>query len=203
MRQPSYRVVFSLALVANLISYPGSLASQSASPETSVVGKLKKHARGPDKLGTDAAKAEISLAKQGDKQQMQRIVCELWYSKDAEAQMEATVKLGAVGGYASIKALAEVMQQKPDYNVGPRGGHLGSLQSYAVKQLAALLPEVIPAMFWNFPTTATEEQKRNWYEWIQQHRDEIYSAPQEVPNVNRQTCRAVLREQDRNISINP
>ena len=132
---------------------------------------------------------------------MQRIICELWYSKNAGAQMEATAKLGAVGGYASIQTLAKVMQEHPDYNVRPQGGHLDSLQSYAIKQLAALLPQLIPAVFRNFPNTATEEQKRNWYEWIRQHRADINTAPQEVPEVDQQTCRVILREQNRKIRV--
>jgi hypothetical protein len=173
------------------------LASQSAAPTNADIQHLQQQARGPDKLGSNASRAEILLAKSGDGGQMQRIACELWYSKDARTQMEATIKLGQVGGYASIEVLSEVMRRNPEYNVTPHAGFLAPLQSYAIKQLAVLLPQVISPAFGNFPNTATEDQIRGWYDWIQQHHDEIYSPPQEVPNVTLKACRAVFKQQKR------
>jgi hypothetical protein len=184
-------------LVCIFLNLSATLASQSAAPRNADKQHLQQQAQGLHRLENNAATAEILLAKDGDRRQMQRIACELWYSKDARTQMEATIKLGQVGGYASIEELSEVMHRNPKYNVTTHAGFLASLQSYAIKQLAVLLPQVIPPVFGNFPNTATEEQMRTWYEWIQQHHDEIYTAPQEVPDVTLKACRIVLKQQRR------
>jgi hypothetical protein len=184
-------------LVCIFSGLSATLASQSAAPTNADKQHLQQQARGLHRLESNAATAEILLAKDGDRGQMQRIACELWYSKDARTQMEATIKLGQVGGYASIEELSEVMHRNPEYNVTAHAGFLASLQSYAIKQLAVLLPQVIPPAFGNFPNTATEEQMRTWYEWIQQHHDEIYTPPQEVPDVTLKACRIVLKQQRR------
>jgi hypothetical protein len=174
-----------------------TLASQSAAPTNADIQRLQQQARGPDKLGSNASRAQIFLAKSGDGGQMQRIACELWYSKNARTQVEGTIKLGQVGGYASIEVLSEVMRRNPEYNVTPHAGFLAPLQSYAIKELAVLLPKVISPVFGNFPNIATEDQIRGWYDWIQQHHDEIYSPPQEVPNVTLKACRALFKQQKR------
>ncbi len=132
----------------------------------------------------------------GDREQLERIVCELRYSNNDDTQMEAITKLGLVGGYASIQELARVMHDNPDYNSPRRSrtGFMAPLRDYAVKELAVLLPQVIPPGFHAFPLAATQEQIHGWYEWIQQHHDEIYTPPLEVPDVSKKSCKALTKK---------
>ncbi|MBI2679369.1 MAG: hypothetical protein HYX28_11360 [Candidatus Koribacter versatilis] len=154
--------------------------------------QLQKDASKPNKrIWTPAAKAQVRLAQIGDRSQMEGIVCELLFGKTAETQYEATVKLGKVGGYASIQALARVMLDDPQYNARPQG-FLGRPRDYAIKTLGQLVPGLIETRFQIFPPGATEEQIKSWYNWIQVHREELYKPPTDGWQVDKETCQKYL-----------
>lgn len=156
--------------------------------------RLKQEAALPDKsLWTPAAKAQVRLARLGDRSEMESIVCEMQFGTSAKVQYEAISKLQAVGGYASIQALSAVMLANPDYNARP-SGFVARQREYAIKALGELLPQVIPARFRIFPPTATEEQIHGWFNWIQEHREELYRPPTEGWQVDKKGCRRYLRK---------
>ena len=84
--------------------------------------------------------AQETLARLGDRDQMTRIACEV-YAKDSRVQSNAIVKLTKIGGYASIKALANIMYNDVQYN-SPLTGYYARLRDYAATSLSKLVPDL-------------------------------------------------------------
>lgn len=178
------------AQVTNQVGRPAQVNSAD-------IEKLREKANKPNKgVGSSNTAAQIQLARLGDREQMQSIVCELWYSKDVRLQSEAVDKLGRVGGYASIQALAKVMLDDPDKDSRPREGYLVARREFAIKELSNLIPELNVRPLVKFiPYMATEQEVRQMYNWIQEHRDQVYSPPTEVVEVDKKTCKNIRKQQ--------
>jgi len=131
--------------------------------------RLRDNAQSPDKhFGGQAETAQEELARLGDREQMNSIVCEL-YARDPYVQLDAIRKLDRVGGYASIEALSALII----------GNFLSehsrnTLRASAVRVLSGLIPELkVPLILRLGAGTPQEEQVREWYDWIGAHRNQL------------------------------
>jgi hypothetical protein len=124
--------------------------------------------------GSGPSSARVTLAKLGDEKQFKKIVCEV-YSNHSKAQLFAINKLAEIGGYASIKALADAMLNNPPMKPMSAGDSFYlPLRTYILRSLTGLVPEMeVPAMARYVAAPISDEQAREWYNWIMEHRDQL------------------------------
>src|SRR3954470_3896864 len=88
--------------------------------------------------GSGPSSARVTLAKLGDEKQFKKIVCEV-YSKHSKAQLFGINKLAEIGGYASIKALADAMLNDPPMKSMSGGDSFYlPLRTYVLRSLTQL-----------------------------------------------------------------
>lgn len=174
------RIIRSVDEYANwkreLTSVPGSVV------------RLQVEARFPPQEMTGRAlAARIKLAMLGGRQQIKGIVCEL-YAKDPITQVEATKKLGRVGGYAAINALSRILINQTQYTRLP-AGHYASLRTYAAMELGKLIPELEVPLTVRFGVGMQEQQERDLYGWIESHRQQLVRLqPSDGGEVDQSEC---------------
>lgn len=143
--------------------------------------------------GREPETARRELARLGDIDQIHSFVCQL-YARDPKIQLNGVEALSEIGGYASIEALANVMLENPPYRRTPPG-HYFSLRTYALGTLSKLLPELKVPPIASF-VSPSEQQFRNWYDWIGEHRAQLAQLPpSEGGNLAEKDC-ARLEKQD-------
>lgn len=141
--------------------------------------QLRKEAELTDSSpSSDSASAQEALAKFGDPEQIGRIACEFYHhGDDTFRQFAAAQKFERIGGYASIRILAEIMLDPNSHSYSPPEQETPSrspARMYAIKVLAKLVPELdIPIQVWMAGTAPSEDQIRDWYDWIADHRNEL------------------------------
>ena len=159
-----------------------------------VIEGLKKKAQSPDRhLGGEGRTAQRLLAKLGESSQIQNLVCEL-YARDPQAQLDATQMLSSVGGYASIRALSRVILGGPAYGDRPPG-YFVTLRMHALGALSALIPELKIPIKARFGIAPQEQQFRDWYDWIEDHRAQLGRLqPSDGGDLNENDCLRLQKE---------
>jgi hypothetical protein len=159
-----------------------------------IIARLKVQAESPDRhLGSEGWNAQETLAKLGDRGQLQNLVCEL-YAKDSQAQLDATWMMSFVGGYASIRALSKAMLGGPDYGDYPPGGY-ATLRMHALGALSKLITELEIPLKARFGIAPPDQQFRDWYDWIEEHRAELGKLqPSEGGDLGQSDCADLQRK---------
>lgn len=154
---------------------------------------LRQQTKLPDRsLGGQAESARETLAKFGDSEQIVQVACEFYsYSVDNFAQFAAAQKLQRIGGFASIRLLAEIMLDPANHSyVAVRKMSQSPARLNALKALAKLVPELgIPIQVSMAGSAVTEEQVRTWYDWLGAHREELSKLqPSDISIPSRSDC---------------
>jgi len=134
------------------------------------IERLRKDAESTDKhFGGQAEIAQETLARLGDRNEMDGIVCDI-YAKDPEIQRQTLRRLEDVGGYASIAVLAKIMYEDPPYNSSPSGQSV-TLRQSATTALVKLVPELpAPIIVRMGVIPPSDQQARDLYNWIAERR---------------------------------
>jgi hypothetical protein len=138
------------------------------------IRQLKRDSQSSEALrfGSEAWSARNTLARLGDRRAIEEIICE-GYDKRPSVRSEAIRSLEEVGGYTSIKALSDILLSDPPLKVTGDRSMDGPLRREAMSSLWKLVPEMpIPVLTW-FIEVPTDQQVREWYDWIITHRDQL------------------------------
>jgi hypothetical protein len=139
---------------------------------------------------------QLALAKLGQPAELRQIRCELLFGSPS-VRHDAVDKLVYVGGWFSVQAITEVLDN-PEYRVGGDGrGTFAPPGSYAVQKLPTIVPNA-PAIESgiSLPTSQVDIQsQRQWKEWIEAHRDSLNKIPPTGEGVETSSnmCRNILK----------
>jgi hypothetical protein len=144
---------------------------------------LKKRLRDPEVLDDPDQQAdrELALAKLGDRQQQQAIVCEFGRSGPKEKQDVAMEKVPYVGGWYVIRFYREMLAPVLDHSSSAAKKPLNDGDVMAAR-LALMAFEKV----YNGPSTKVDAQTnpeqirkyaRQWLTWITEHQKELKQPP--------------------------
>jgi len=146
-------------------------------------------------------RVQMALAKLGEREQQQQIVC-IFYRGDAhEAQNAGISQLPYIGGWFSIRLYVEMLANKQIYShwlkAEPNGSDavLESPQGMGLTYLPKLVPGLPPVNEKDW-----KETQRLWPEYIRQHEAELsqLSPTGEGVDFSGKTCKAKPRERSIN-----
>ncbi|MBZ5489477.1 MAG: carboxypeptidase-like regulatory domain-containing protein [Acidobacteriia bacterium] len=134
--------------------------------------------RGLDKESIAGA-ARLALAKLGDKEQQQKVFCDV-YSKNIDIHLYATeIELPYIGGWFRTNILGSALSEHPENQIGWSRSDVvyPNLRRYAVSELRRLFPDG-PApkepeglSFGGLLTY--QEDASKWQQWIEDHEQEL------------------------------
>ena len=160
-------------LAARIQSGDGvAILEAGSSGNASYVPQLLGLRHNPGK-NVSLAEVQLALAKLGQREELQEILCEALFGS-ASVQYDAiTDKLKYVGGWFSIETVSSVLNN-PDYRAGQTdaAGTFAPLGWYALKMLPVVIPnppeipggDMVPGSPGNLSV------QRAWKEWIEAHR---------------------------------
>ena len=142
-------------------------------------------------------KPQMALAKLGEREQQQQIVCIFYRGDNYEAQNAGIRQLPYIGGWFSIRLYVEMLANKQIYShwgkSEPHGSDavLESPDSMALTYLPRLVPGLPPLNEKDW-----KETQRQWPEYIREHKAELDGlAPTgEGVDFSGKTCKATPRE---------
>jgi hypothetical protein len=120
---------------------------------------------------------------------MEEIVCEA-YDRDPTIERHAISALEKIGGYSSIKALADLLLNDPPIKRRSGDQITRSVRYYAAESLSRLVPEAhIPTGLQLIAYPPTETKAREWYNWVLGHREQLGRLePNETVELDATTC---------------
>jgi hypothetical protein len=142
-------------------------------------------------------KPQMALAKLGEREQQQQIVCIFYRGDNYEAQNAGIRQLPYIGGWFSIRLYIEMLANKQIYShwgkSEPHGSDavLESPDSMALTYLPRLVPGLPPLNEKDW-----KETQRQWPEYIQKHETELtgLSPTGEGVDFSGKNCKATPRE---------
>jgi hypothetical protein len=161
-----------------------------------------KYARNKNQnLAELAPAAQLALAKLGEKEQLQEILCEADFGS-ASIQNHAITKLKYVDGWFSIKILLDLLEERPKYKELLRdspGDEVFVPQGYALEVLPEIVPNppmAAPPRFWMAVPEKLAPQRQAWREWIEKNRESLakLSPTADGMEASEKVCKPILKK---------
>lgn len=136
---------------------------------------IRRYAESNKAAGYDA---RLALAKLGDKDALEAVLCEV-HSGNPYIQTRALVKkLPYIGGWFAISTLAEFLPDRPENHRGTAEGDttFGSLMHVSVTILRELLPSGPPAKPNDGKSAIFQENEndaKEWQQWIERNKGDL------------------------------
>ncbi len=153
-------------------------------------------------LSGDSIAVRVAMARLGDEQTLREYACEMSFGPDL-AQYDAILESPGVGGWASIRALTEVLRRRKApkdpfhyrrfYDLGDEAFAPGYY--YALETLPAVVPNPpYPGLIQGVSFDNSEERTESWIHWIDEHSAELRKLkPNTEVDVSSESCNSTLR----------
>ncbi len=158
-----------------------SLLSAGQTGYWELIPALKKRLSEPESPNEEDEKAAIkmALAKLGDREQQQELLCRLYRGNPEESQTVALDQIRYVGGWYAIRIYRELMTPAAQdrfakAKLGFREGDvaLSDPRWWALSSLPKVAPYPLPpGVDYGFNLAEMTEYSQKWSAWIQQNRD--------------------------------
>ena len=148
-----------------------------------LIPALKKRLADPESFDEEEEKAAIkmALAKLGDREQQQELLCKLFRSSPTESQIVALDQIPYVGGWYAIRIYRELMtpraqarfaQAKLRFQEGDVA--LSEPGWWALSSLFKVIPDPLPAdIDYGFNLAQIPEYSQKWSAWIQANQNRL------------------------------
>ena len=164
----------------------GSRQTLLAAGETGyweLIPALKKRLADPESFDEEEEKTAIkmALAKLGDREQQQELLCKLYRSSPTESQTVALDQIPYVGGWYAIRIYRELMTPAAQVRFAQAKARLPNSDLagaeprwWALSSLPNVAPYPLPnGIDYGFNLAQVPEYSQKWSAWIQQNRDRL------------------------------
>lgn len=148
-----------------------------------LVPALKKRLADPESFDEEEEKTAIkmALAKLGDREQQQELVCRLYRSSPTQMQTIALDQTSYVGGWYAIRIYRELLTPaaearfaKAKLRFREGDGMLAEPRWWALSSLPKVAPYPLPnGIDYGFNLALVPEYSQKWSAWIQQNQDRL------------------------------
>lgn len=163
--------------------YAENLLSAGETGYWELIPALKKRLADPESFNEEDEKAAIkmALAKLGDRDQQQGLLCELFRNSPTEMQTIALDQISYVGGWYAIRIYQELMTPAADIRFAQAKARfrdsdfaLSEPRWWALTSLPRVAPyPPPPGIDYGFNLAQVPEYSQQWSAWIQQNRDRL------------------------------
>jgi hypothetical protein len=160
-----------------------SLLSAGDTGYWELIPALKKRLSDPKSFDEEEEKTAIkmALAKLGDREQQQELLCKLFQSSPAESQTVALDQISYVGGWYAIRIYrelltpaAEARSARARLRFREDDVALAEPRWWALSSLTKVAPYPLPhGIDYGFNLAQMPEYSQKWSAWIQQNRDRL------------------------------
>lgn len=148
-----------------------------------LIPALKKRLLDPESFDEEEEKTAIkmALAKLGNREQQQELLCKLYRSSPTESQTVALDQIPYVGGWYAIRIYRELMTPAAQVRFAQAKTRLPNSDLalaeprwWALSRLPKVVPYPLPnGIDYGFNLALVPEYSQKWSAWIQQDRDKL------------------------------
>jgi hypothetical protein len=163
--------------------YAEGLLSVGETGYWELIPALKKRLSDPESPNEEDEKAAIkmALAKLGDREQEQELLCKLYQGSPTESQTVALDQIPYVGGWYAIRIYQELLTPAPEarftkakLRVPQSDMALSEPRWWALSSLPKVAPYPLPpGIDYGFNLAQMPEYSQKWWDWIQQNRSRL------------------------------
>jgi len=160
-----------------------SLLSAGQTDYQELIPALKKRLMDPESFDEEDEKTAIrmALAKLGDREQQQELLCKLYRGSPAESQTVALDQIPYVGGWYAIRIYRELLTPaaatrfaKAKFRFREEDVALSEPRWWALSSLFKVVPDPLPSgIDYGFNLAQMPEYSQKWSAWIQDNEDRL------------------------------